>query len=150
MPIVSLLLSCVVLAVPDGDTLKARCHTAAGPEVRRIRVAGIDAPERGQPFSQVSRRALAQRAHGKTIDADCYKIDRYGRHVCSIGIGNADLGLEQVRNGMAWRYVAFAAEQEEAERAAYAEGEATARGARRGLWQDPSPIAPWQWRQTRP
>jgi endonuclease YncB( thermonuclease family) len=150
MPIAPLLLVCTVLAVSDGDTLKARCATAAGTPALRIRIAGIDAPERGQPFSQAARRALAARARGKSIAADCYKVDRYGRHVCRVGRGDTDLGLAQVRDGMAWRYAAFGDEQEASERAAYADGEAAARAARRGLWQEPSPVPPWLWRKARP
>jgi endonuclease YncB( thermonuclease family) len=150
MPIATLLLACAVLTVSDGDTLKAQCETAAGLEIRRIRIAGIDAPERGQPFSQLSRRSLADRTRGKTVQADCYKLDRYGRHICRVALAGADLGLEQVRDGMAWRYAAFEAEQNERERVAYTEGEAKARDAGRGLWQDPAPLPPWQWRNARP
>lgn len=147
MPFAALVLACTVIAVSDGDTLTTRCETGAALETRRIRIAGIDAPEKGQPFGRAARLSLDKQLRGKWIEADCYKNDRYERHVCRVRVGGTDVGLRQVRDGMAWRYVAFEREQTEVERTVYATSEAAARADRRGLWQDAAPIPPWEWRK---
>lgn len=133
-----------VVGIADGDTLtlldgSRRAH--------RIRLDGIDAPERTQPFGQRARQSLAALAHGRSATADCAKTDRYGRAVCRVTIDGADVGLEQLKRGLAWHYVRYAHEQTPPTRALYANAEAQARSARAGLWVVRAPTAPWHYRR---
>ena len=139
-----------VIYVDDGDTL---ILLTEGYSKVNVRLTDIDAPESahgkgrpGQPFSQRSTESLAQLAHGKQADAECYATDRYQRRVCRVFVDGLDVNLEQIRRGMAWanradkRYVrdtrAYLVEEE-------------ARASLRGLWmpRGQEPIAPWEWRK---
>jgi endonuclease YncB( thermonuclease family) len=133
-----------VVGIADGDTL-----TLLDDDRRqhRIRLDGIDAPERTQPFGQRARQSLAALAHGREARAACPKTDRYGRAVCRVTVGGVDVGLEQVRRGLAWHYVRYAHEQPPATRAEYARAEQQARGERAGLWSMRSPTPPWEFRR---
>jgi len=133
-----------IIAVLDGDTVTLLDESRSQ---HRIRLAQIDAPEighgrnkPGQPFGQRSKQSLSDLAFSKDARADCPQTDRYGRQVCTILVGNLDVNLEQVRRGMAWVYRKYAHDP------AYYRAEDEAKGMRRGLWSDPRPIAPWEWR----
>ncbi len=88
-----------VVGVADGDTITL---LDSNRQQHRIRLAGIDAPEKKQPFGQRSKQHLADLAFGKDAKADCYKIDRYGRDVCNVYVSGKDVGLAQVDAGLAW------------------------------------------------
>jgi endonuclease YncB( thermonuclease family) len=133
-----------IVAVADGDTLTV---LDSARRQHKVRLAGIDAPEKKQPFGTVSRQSLAQLTHGKQVLVEWYKRDRYGRLVGKVYVGNLDVNLEQVRRGLAWHYLEYASEQAPADRTAYSVTEYGARSARRGLWADPRPVPPWEWRQ---
>jgi endonuclease YncB( thermonuclease family) len=130
-------------SVADGDTLTLRDEQGVQ---HRIRLSGIDAPERGQPFSQVSRRSLDELTRGRKLIATCPKSDRYGRRVCTVRAAGDDLGVEQLARGLAWHFKRYQKEQPAAERDAYAAAEEKARLDRRGLWSLANPQAPWDWR----
>lgn len=131
-----------VVAVADGDTLTV----LDGRQQVRIRVQGIDAPERKQAFGTRSREALSACAFGKSVTVQWEELDRFGRTVGRVFAGGTDCGLEQIKAGLAWHFVQFARRQPPAERAAYAQAEIEARAARRGLWQDSDPVPPWNFR----
>jgi len=133
-----------VVAVQDGDTVTI---LDADRVQHRVRIAGIDAPEKSQAFGEAAKQSLAHLVHGQRVDAHCPKRDRYGREVCSVHLGTRDVGLEQVRAGYAWWYREYAREQTPADRAAYEAAEAEARQARRGLWTDPAPQPPSTFRR---
>ena len=133
-----------VVGVADGDTLTL---LDASKTQHRIRLDGIDAPERTQPHGQRARQSLAQLAHGRAAHADCPKVDRYGRAVCRVMVDGVDVGLEQVRRGFAWHYVKYAHEQRAADRADYARAESSARSAHSGLWSFSDPTPPWDYRR---
>ncbi|MGZ8994150.1 MAG: thermonuclease family protein [Burkholderiaceae bacterium] len=133
-----------VVGISDGDTLTL---LDANKTQYRIRLDGIDAPERTQPHGQRARQSLAALAHGRTARADCPKVDRYGRAVCRVVIDGVDVGLEQIRRGYAWHYVKYAHEQRAAERASYASAESEARSANAGLWSFSDPVPPWDYRR---
>jgi endonuclease YncB( thermonuclease family) len=82
----------------------------AGQVQHKIRLGGIDAPERGQPFGTVSRQHMAQLAFDKQAKADCYKVDRYRRLVCTVYVDGKDVGLAQIDAGLAWWYRKYANE----------------------------------------
>jgi endonuclease YncB( thermonuclease family) len=133
-----------VVAVHDGDTITL----LDGAQTRhRVRIAGIDAPESGQPFGTTAKESLARLVYGERVEADCHKRDRFGREVCRVFVETHDVGLELVRGGFAWWYREYAREQSPRDRASYEAAEAEARSARRGLWRDPQPQAPWAWRR---
>lgn len=144
-----------VIHVADGDTVTVL--TEAKAEVR-VRLAGIDAPEvahrsessspQTQPYGDASRRALRALAHGRQVTMTCRSKDRYGRFVCVLQLDGADVGEQQIKAGMAWHFVRYAADQPQAERDAYANAEREARHARRGLWADTAPTPPWDWRRS--
>lgn len=97
-----------IVGISDGDTI-----TVLDPSKtqHRIRVDGIDAPEKGQAFGQRSKESMSDLALGRDALAQCSKTDRYGRDVCKVLVGGADVGLEQVRRGLAWHFKRYAHEQ---------------------------------------
>jgi endonuclease YncB( thermonuclease family) len=133
-----------VVKVSDGDTVTV---LDAAKQQHRVRLAGIDAPEKGQPFGTRSQQSLGDLAAGQRVVVDWHKRDRYGRLVGKLLVAGVDVGLEQVRRGMAWHYKVYAREQSPADQAAYTGAEVSAKGAKRGLWRDPNPIEPWEWRR---
>jgi endonuclease YncB( thermonuclease family) len=132
-----------VIAVADGDTITL---LDADRLQHRIRLDGIDAPEKAQPFGDRSRQSLRELAHDHAAVAHCPKTDKYGRRVCRVLIDGKDVGLEQVRRGMAWHFKRYENEQAPSDRHAYAEAEDGARAERRGLWRDANPQSPWAFR----
>lgn len=138
-----------VVAIADGDTL-----TILTPDKvqHRIRFDGIDAPEKAQAFGNRSRENLARLVFRREVIAECPKRDRYGRAVCVVleqgraGSSGYDVGLQQIKDGMAWWFKRYASEQTPENRAAYEEAEREAREAKRGLWRDAHPVAPWEFR----
>lgn len=142
------ILSGKVVAVADGDTVTVR---DARMQTHKIRLAGIDAPERSQPYGQVSRRSLSDQVLGQEVRIDADKTDRYARRVGKIELQGRDVNLEQLRRGLAWHYKKYEQEQSPQDRAVYADAEQQARTARLGLWRDPHAQAPWEYRrQARP
>lgn len=125
------------VSVFDGDSLQVLVD---GRQVD-VRIFGIDAPERGQAFSAVSRRALSQLVFGKTVTVDVVETDRYGRRVGHVSVDGVDVALEQLRGGFVWHYTFYSKD------ARFAAAERDARAARRGLWQDASPVPPWEFRR---
>ena len=123
-----------VVAVADGDTLTI---LDASRQQHRIRLAEIDAPEKRQPFGQRSKQSLSDLCYGR--DA---AIENDGRDPNGRTIGH-DTNAEQVRRGMAWVFDRYATE-----RSLYAIQD-EARAARRGLWSDPAPVPPWEYRAKR-
>ena len=132
-----------VVAIADGDTLTVLDDRK---QQHRIRLDGIDAPEARQPFGDRSRQSLRDLAHGRDAEADCPKVDKYKRLVCRVTVGEVDVGLEQIKRGMAWHFKRYEAEQRPEDLRAYGDAEVEARAERRGLWRDPAPVAPWDWR----
>jgi endonuclease YncB( thermonuclease family) len=133
-----------VIAIADGDTITL---LDTDKHQHRIRLDGIDAPEKAQAFGDRSRQSLRALAHDHAAVAHCSKTDKYGRRVCRVLIDGQDVGLEQVRRGMAWHFKRYENEQSLVDRSAYAEAEAEARAERRGLWRDAEPQPPWAFRE---
>jgi endonuclease YncB( thermonuclease family) len=136
----------IVVGVSDGDTVTALTHEKTQ---MKIRLSGIDAPEKRQPYGERSKQNLSELVYGKEVDLSCGKIDRYKRHICLIKVDGKDANLEQIRAGMAWHYKAYAKEQPIAEREMYAAEEIKARQRRTGLWRDAEQVPPWDWRRSR-
>lgn len=128
-----------VIKVVDGDTV-----TVLDRDNRqfKIRVAGIDAPERKQPYYDVSKQNLAKLAFGRVATVDWRKHDRYGRIVGNVRVAGEDVGLAQVRAGLAWWYRDYARDQTPEDRRLYEAAELDARASRVGLWRDAAPVEP--------
>lgn len=132
-----------VVRVLDGDSMLMR---VAGGEVRGVRIAGIDAPEKGQPHADVSRRALLEQLHQREIRLEVVKTDRFDRLVGRVFVANRDAGLAQLRAGLAWHFARYDADLAPAVRRRYARAERQARLQGTGLWRDPAPLPPWEYR----
>ena len=116
-----------VVAVSDGDTvtvLDAERHQ------HKVRLAGIDAPEKAQAFGQASKISLSDQIFGREVAVTWDKRDRYGRIIGKISVDHRDVCLEQIRRGMAWHYKQYARDQAPDDRVTYAEAEVAARAAR--------------------
>ena len=130
-----------VVGVLDGDTIEV-LHQGK-PE--RIRLNGIDCPEKGQAFGQRAKQLTSDLAFGKVVTVKIMDHDRYGRTVGQVILPDGkDLNRELVRAGLAWWYQKYSTDQ------TLGQLEAEARAAKRGLWADPHAIPPWEFRgQTR-
>ena len=133
-----------VVRIADGDTLTV---LDAMNVQHRIRLQGIDAPESHQAFGTQSKNSLSGLVFDKEVSAICDKADQYGRLVCTIMLGGKDINLEQIKAGMAWHYKDYQREQSPEDREVYARAEDEARTARRGLWVDPNPTEPSEFRR---
>lgn len=136
-----------VTAITDGDTLKL---LDARKTEHKIRISGIDAPEKAQPFGSKSTANLGRLAFNKDAQADCPKKDRFSRLVCKVTVDGTDVGLQQVTDGMAWWYRKYAKEQSGADQDSYEQGETMAKLRRLGLWGEVNPVPPWEWRHRAP
>ena len=135
-----------VIGVADGDTLTL---LDAKKQSHKIRLSGIDAPEKKQAYGQQSKLSLSTLAYGRQATADCPKRDRYQRAVCVVAVAGKDVGLQQIHQGLAWWYRAYAHEQRAPDRRGYEQAEQAAQAKRVGLWRDKDPTPPWDWRRER-
>lgn len=133
-----------VLWVDDGDSLELRDDWGRR---FRVRLRGIDAPERSQPYANVSRRNLSRLARGRPVTIAYDGVDKYGRLLAWVYIDQGvSVNLLQVQAGFAWHYV-FPGRPWTADDDLLAQAEQEARAARRGLWAQPQPLPPWQHRR---
>ena len=128
-----------VVGVSDGDTISVM-HEGK-PE--RIRLYGIDCPERGQPFGTKARKLTSRMVFGKIVEIKPVDKDRYGRTVAWVFVQGKILNVELVKAGLAWHYKQYSRDKD------LALFEEEARGKRIGLWSDPNRIPPWKWRRMR-
>lgn len=135
-----------VVAVSDGDTVTVLVNDH---DQYKIRVAGIDAPEKKQAFGQKSKALMSDLVYGKAVVVEWSKRDRYGRTIGKVMVNGQDAGLEMLRAGMAWHYKQYQREQSVEDRERYSAAEDTARAAQIGLWIDEEPMPPWEWRHSR-
>lgn len=128
-----------VVSVIDGDTFDLLLDSKKS---IRIRLNGIDAPERGMPYGKVSKQYLGKLCAGGRVRYVQKDIDRYGRMVakCFLPDGS-NIEASMVAAGMAWHYTRYSSDKK------LQALEDEARANRRGLWQDPNPIAPWEYRK---
>lgn len=133
-----------VVRVADGDTITVLDQSKTH---HKIRLAGIDAPERGMPFGKKSKEHLSELVAGKQVTVETTKLDRYKRSVGKVLVDGQDANLAQVEAGFAWHYKEYQREQLRADRLAYTQAEERAREARKGLWLDEEPMPPWEWRR---
>ena len=126
-----------VVKVADGDTITV-LHDS---EQIKIRLAGIDAPEKAQPFGNVAKQYISEMLFGKQVRVVEQGRDRYGRTIGRVYQGEVDVSAEQIKQGMAWVYRKYSKE------AALYQLEDEAKQHRLGLWADAEPTPPWAWRK---
>lgn len=128
-----------VVAVADGDTITV---LTAGKESVKVRLYGIDAPEAKQAFGNRAKEELSGMVFGKVVTVEVKQKDRYGRTVGLVTADGVAVNREMVRRGFAWWYRDFAKKDVD-----FAKAEAEAKNAKRGLWMDKAPVAPWEFRR---
>lgn len=131
-----------VVAITDGDTLVIQAEHGR----QEIRVAGIDAPERVQSFGARSRANLGQWVFQKHASAECLNSTGNAPKRCVVRVDGEDVGLRQLRDGMAW-WVREDFESQTPEALSYQQAETMARLRRLGLWSETNPRPPWDWRK---
>ena len=132
-----------VVGVSDGDTITV---LDSGKTQHKIRLAGIDAPEKTQAFGERSKQHLSDLVFGKTVAVDWNKTDKYGRTIGKVIVNGQDANLSQVQTGLAWHYKQYEKEQLASDRRVYAQAEVDARTRKIGLWHDAAPTPPWDFR----
>ena len=145
-----------VVAIADGDSLTVRDSNGL---THGVRLAGIDAPEHGQPWGDRSKQNLSRMALNQNARIEWSERDDYGRIVAKLWVIPADApcqaadcprtldtGLAQVTSGLAWHYKKYERDQSAEDRHRYADAESEARVRRLGLWRDPAAAPPWEWR----
>lgn len=133
-----------VVHVADGDTITV---LDASKTQHKVRLAGIDAPEKSQAYGQQSRDSLAELVANRTVIVETHKKDRYGRQVGKVLVNGKDINIEQVLRGMAWFYRDYAGELTSVDQQAYERAEAEAAEFHRGLWAEKRPVPPWEFRR---
>lgn len=145
-----------VVGVADGDTITVLRDN----EQVKIRLAGIDAPEKAQAFGNVAKQRMSDMVFGKEVRIDDRKKDKYGRTIGRVWVAPAecqasdcpktlDAGMALLTMGLAWHYKKYEKEQPEEERGQYSFAEVEARGKKVGLWSDAEPVPPWEWRHSK-
>jgi endonuclease YncB( thermonuclease family) len=135
-----------VVSVADGDTITV---LDASNTQHKIRLSGIDAPEKRQAFGTVSKQYLANMVFNKSVIVSWQKNDRYGRIIGKVLVDDIDVNLEQIKAGMAWFYRQYQKQQPIQDQADYAAAEQEAKANKLGLWVDEDPIAPWNFRRAK-
>lgn len=134
-----------VVGVTDGDTIHVLVD---GHDRVTVRLAGIDAPEKAQPFGSVSKKYLSEKVFSREVTVESTKRDKYGRVIGRVLADDEDVCMDQVRTGLAWHYKLYASEQSASQRSAYAAAEKQARQEESGLWSQPNPVPPWEFRRS--
>lgn len=127
-----------VIAVMDGDTVLI---IRAGHKPEKVRLLHIDAPEKAQPYGQQSKESLADMVLKQQVKIVVEAHDQYGRLLGEIFLKGHNVNQMQVQRGMAWEYSGYRKDED------YLALQRDAQRARRGLWHQPRPKAPWLWRK---
>ena len=126
--------------VSDGDTITVLDSEKVQHKVRLDR---IDAPEKKQAFGEKSKQHLSEMVFGKDVRVEWQKKDRYQRILGIVFIGEKDVNLQMVKDGFAWHYKFYD------KTPAYAQAALDAREKKIGLWVDPNPIEPYEFRKSK-
>ncbi len=126
-----------IVSITDGDTVTVLDENN---KQHKIRLAGIDAPERNQTSGQRSREALAAKIFQKDVRITWRELDKYGRTIGDIYIDDRWINMEMVREGWAWHYLKYSDSKE------LSAAEATAQRGKLGLWTKSDAEPPWEFR----
>lgn len=128
------LLEGICVGVSDGDSLHLELPDG---ERVRVRLYGIDAPEKDQECALAARKKLGKLIYDKEIRVEVLDVDKYGRYVGKVYAGARYVNRYMLKEGLAWHYKHYAADDE-----LLAEAEARAKAAGRGIWATESPCRP--------
>ena len=134
----------LVVGVADGDTITVLDQQK---NTYKIRLQGIDAPEKKQAFGEKSKQSLHDLVHSKQVRIEYDKEDKYGRIVGKVTVDDVDVCLQQLVLGMAWHYKKYQNEQSVSDRALYSDTELKSKSLKLGLWSDDTPMPPWEFRK---
>ena len=134
----------LVVGVADGDTITVLDQQK---NTYKIRLQGIDAPEKKQAFGEKSKQSLHDLVHSKQVRIEYDKEDKYGRIVGKVTMEDMDICLQQLVLGMAWHYKKYQNEQSVSDRALYSDTELKSKSLKLGLWSDDTPMPPWEFRK---
>lgn len=126
------------MSVADGDTITV---LDADKVQHRIRLDGIDSPEKKQAFGTKGKERMIEKVADKEVVVQWKKKDQYGRILGDVHLGKRHINLEMVQDGLAWHYKQYSDSKE------LAEAENAARKAKKGLWADKEPMPPWEFRK---
>lgn len=128
----------LAVGIVDGDTFVADL----GGALRRIRLARIDAPEKRQAYGHRAEQSLRELVWKRSVQISWARLDRNCRPIAEVRVDGVDVSESMVRRGMAWQYTVYSQDPR------LTAVEQQARGGHVGLWSDPSPTPPWEWRRT--
>lgn len=126
-----------VVSIADGDTLTILTDDKLQVKVR---LEGIDTPERGQAYGNKAKDALSDMVFGKAVTIRKTGTDKYDRTLGFVDVDGTDVNLKLVEDGWAWHYTKYNCQEK------FAKAEVAARTAKRGLWSQDNPMAPWDFR----
>jgi endonuclease YncB( thermonuclease family) len=127
-----------VIGVTDGDTIVVLTEDK---QQVKIRLEGIDCPEMKQDFGTKAKQATSDLCFGKQVSIHKSGVDRYGRTLAYVYVGDTCINKELLKLGMAWHFKKYNGDQE------LAQLEILAREKKVGLWSQQDPVAPWEWRK---
>jgi endonuclease YncB( thermonuclease family) len=127
-----------VVSIADGDTITV---LDANKKQHKVRLTGIDAPEKKQAFGAKSKDRLGELVADKDVVVEWKENDTYGRTLGKVRQGPLDVNLQMIKDGMAWHYRRYSKSAE------LSMAEAEAKAGKKGLWVDPSPVPPWEFRR---
>jgi len=125
------------VAVTDGDTIKVMHNGKA----EKIRLYGIDCPEKNQPFGKKAKWFASDLVFKRLVEVKALNKDHYGRTIAWVYVGGTRLNEELLKAGLAWHYKRYSKEKN------LSLLEERARVMKIGLWSDPHSIPPWEWRR---
>lgn len=127
-----------VTRIIDGDTIVV---LDAANVQHKVRLLGIDAPERGQPFGTKAKEQLSELVKGKAVRVGWKRRDRYGRILGDVYVGGVLANRVMLSTGHAWHYTRYD------RRPSFAAAEAAAKNTKVGIWSQPNPVPPWEFRK---
>lgn len=129
-----------VIKIVDGDTFDLLTKDK---RTLRIRMYGIDCPEKKQDFYQSAKQALAGYIFKKSVQLKISGYDRNKRTIAMVYCNRQNINLAMIKNGFAWHFSKYSSDSN------FAQAESQARKAKTGLWKKPDPVAPWEFRKRR-
>ena len=132
-----------VVGISDGDTITVLDKTR---KEHKVRLMGIDAPEKSQAFGSEAKQTLSNYIYKKEVTVEYKKYDKFKRIVGKVTMDSQDICLQMISDGMAWHYTEYEKEQSKTDRELYSEAEATAREMKVGLWIDLNAVKPSAFR----
>ena len=139
------ILNGTVVGISDGDTITVIDKSS---NEHKVRLMGIDAPEKSQAFGNEAKQTLSNYIYKKEVSIEYKKYDKYKRIVGKVTFDGQDICLQMIREGMAWHYTEYEKEQTKTDRDLYREAEASARSGMIGLWHKKHAVKPSDFRSS--